>query len=172
MNENERSLKILLIEDSPQRLDLVRQALKQGGISCRLHTVGTGTDALNYLKKEAPFTNAPDPDLVLFDYSQPQSRYLKLIDKIKTSEDFAGLPFAVLTRPESEEILEEKYAPSGKCVMFSPIELDAFLRIMHSVRRDRFMNAVALIGDLGLVLVRASDAFEQQQDTYQMTSYV
>ena len=172
MHDNERSLKILLIEDSPRRLDLIRQALKRGGISCRLHTVGTGADALNYLKKEAPFNNAPEPDLVLFDFSQPQSRYLKLIDRIKTTEEFSGLPFAVLTRPESEEALEEKYAPSGKCVMFSPIELDAFLRIMQTVRRDRFMNAVALIGDLGLVLVRASDEFEIEPDTYQMTSYV
>jgi hypothetical protein len=37
--------------------------------------------------------------------------------------------------------------------MFSPIDLDSFLKAMNSIRLDRFLNAVKLIGSLGFVLV-------------------
>lgn len=172
MGSEQRNLNILLVEDSTHRMGLVREELENSGTRCRLHTVGTGTETLKYLQREAPYANAPKPDLILLDFSQPRSRYLKLIDKIKTSEEFASIPFVVLTRPESEEILEDKYPPDGNCVMFSPIEFGAFLRTMNATSRDRFMNAIVLVGGLGLVLVRTADAFAEELADVRTAIYV
>lgn len=172
MDTEERNLNILLVEDNAYRMGLIKQELEISGTRCRLHTVGTGTETLKYLQREAPYSNVPQPDLILLDFSQPRSRYLKLIEKIKASETFNTIPFVILTRPESEQVLEDKYPADGNCVMFSPIELAAFLRTMNATGRNRFMNAIVLVGALGLVLVRTSRAFEEDQANAPVASYV
>lgn len=163
MDQGKQRLNILLIEDSPRRLNLVRTELERANTRCRLHTVGAGKDALKYLQRADPFGDAPKPDLVLFDFSQPEKRYMKLVEELKSSDEASKMPFALLTRPESEELLEQKYEPTADCVMFSPIALNDFLKTMNSLRIDRFMNAVALIADLGFVLVRAPADFIEQE---------
>jgi len=172
MGSTEHNLNILLIEDSTHRMNLIKEELAASGTRCRLHTVGAGPDTLRYLKQEAPYENVPRPDLVLLDFSLPQKRYLGLIEKVKSIEAFSSIPFVVLTRPESESILEEKYAPKGNCVMFSPIEFGSFLRTMNANNRDRFMNAIVLIADMGLVLVRTSEAFEEELQEIHAASYM
>lgn len=159
MIDPERRLNILLIEDSPRRLKLVRVALENAGTRCRLHTVGANADALKYLRREAHFADAPRPDLVLLDFSQPDARYLKLVKEFRKAEEFGQMPFALLTRPETEEMLEEQFESTGTCAVFSPIDLDEFLQTMNSRRTERFVNAVSLMANLGILLVRTPDAF-------------
>ncbi|MGI9203981.1 MAG: hypothetical protein ACR2Q3_08220 [Woeseiaceae bacterium] len=159
MDDSNRRLNILLIEDSPRRLKLVRVALENASTRCRLHTVGANADALKYLRREAHFADAPRPDLVLLDFSQPDGRYLELIKEFRKAEEFGQMPFALLTRPETEEILEEQFESTGTCAVFSPIELGEFLQTMNSRRADRFVNAVSLMANLGILLVRAPGVF-------------
>ena len=159
MNEPSHRLNILLIEDSPRRLKLVRGALEISNTRCRLHTVGANADALKYLRREAHFADAPKPDLVLLDFSQPDARYLKLVKQFRKAAEFDEMPFALLTRPESEEMLEQTFESTGTCAVFSPIDLSEFLKTMNSRRADRFVNAVSLMANLGILLVRAPTAF-------------
>ena len=171
MGDEKPRLNILLIESSAHRLGLIRDELKQAETRCRLHTVGTGGDSMKYLKREAPFNDAPQPDLIIVDLSQPLRRLLTFIDKLKSSKEFAELPLVVMTRPETEAILEEKYRASDGCVMFSPIELGSFLTTMNSMPLDRFLNAVRLIADLGFVLVRTPEDFEEEVTPKQVPHY-
>lgn len=159
VSNSDHRLNILLIEDSPRRLKLVRVALENANTRCRLHTVGANADALKYLRHEAHFAKAPNPDLVLLDFSQPDARYLKLVKQFRKSEEFGAIPFALLTRPETEEMLEQTFESTGTCAVFSPIDLGEFLTTMNSRRTDRFVNAVSLMANLGILLVRAPDAF-------------
>ena len=159
MIDPERRLNILLIEDSPRRLKLVRLALENASTRCRLHTVGANADALKYLRREAHFADAPRPDLVLLDFSQPDARYLKLVTEFRKAQEFGQLPFALLTRPETEEMLEDAFESTGACAVFSPIDLGEFLKTMNSRRVDRFVNAVSLMANLGILLVRAPNQF-------------
>jgi len=163
MTEQRRWLNILLIHDGPCRLDLVRSALEDACTRVRLHTVGAGRDAAKYLRQDAAYGNTPKPDLALFDFSQPEKRYLKLIEELKSTEEAAKIPLVLLTRPESEELLEKKYEPKDDCVMFSPIALADFLKTMNSHCIDRFMKAVTLIADLGFVRVRAPAEFANRE---------
>ncbi len=159
MIDPEPRLNILLIEDSPRRLKLVRLALENARTRCRLHTVGANADALKYLRREAHFADAPRPDLVLLDFSQPDARYLKLVTEFRNAKEFGQVPFALLTRPETEEMLEAQFESTGTCAVFSPIDLDEFLHTMNSRRTERFVSAVSLMANLGILLVRTPEAF-------------
>lgn len=159
MSNRDRRLNILLLEDSARRLKLVRIALEQSKTRCRLHSVSPGMNALQYLRQETPYQEAPTPDLVLFDFSDANPQYLTFVTELRGSEEFRNLPFAVLTRPESEVLLEETLELNGENIVFSPIELSDFLRTMNARRADRFVSAVSLVASFGFVLIRAPEEF-------------
>ncbi len=169
--DKQRRLNILLIESSAHRLGLIRDELKQAETRCRLHTVGIGADSMKYLKRETPFDDAPRPDLVIADLSQPSKRLMTFVEKLKSAKEFANLPLVVMTRPETEALLEEKYPADDGCVMFSPIELGSFLTTMNSMPVERFLNAVRLIADLGFVLVRTPDHFDEESTADNISSF-
>lgn len=155
MGSSDNRINILLVGDDPKNVGIIREALEASGTRCRLHTVGTGSSMVKYLHREEPYVDAPKPHLILFDFSTADERYMKTLDKIKSDEELGDLPVAVLTVPDSEQMLEQRHGGGDEeCVMFSPIGLVEFFRSMKSFRIDRFVNSVKLIAKLGFVLVR------------------
>ena len=165
MASQHQRVSLLLVEDNPDRAMLVRKELVASKIKCLLHTVGPDRNALNYLQHRSPFEAAPTPDLVLFDFVDPEPRFLKIIDQIKADESLRDIPVVILTSHDSEQILDDAYRDSDDCIMFSPIELDDFFRSMQSFNTERFLRAVKVIENLGFVLVRVPSTFMQQRDT-------
>ncbi len=161
MTEVKSRLNILLIEDCPRRLRLAREALEKAKTFCRLQTVGTGGDSTRYLLQQDPYGTAPTPDLVLFDFTGADPRELKLLESLRSLDLFKSVPLVLLTLPDAEALLEEKYESRPDRIMFSPIELSGFLSTMNSLTKERFMNAVSLISSLGFVLVRAPAEFAE-----------
>lgn len=162
MKGHNHIVNILLIEDSPYRQKLILKALKRAKLRCRLHSVGVGKDATRYLKRSEPFREAPRPDLVLFDLSQPGKGYLKSLDELISGTQLAEIPFALLTSSETEQLLEDQFQPTGS-VMFSPINLDKFLKSMNSLPAERFLKAVTLIAKIGFVLIRVPKRFTSSE---------
>ena len=60
-----RPIRILQAEDSLGDAELTRVALAQGRVASQLSHVRDGIEALKYLRNEAPYEDAPRPDLVL-----------------------------------------------------------------------------------------------------------
>lgn len=164
MASQHQRLNLLLVQDNPNRATMVRNELVASKIKCLLHTVGSGRNALNYLQHRRPFEAAPTPDLVLFDFVDPEPRVLKIMDQIKADESLHDIPVVLLTSHDSEQMLDNAYHDSDDCIMFSPIELDDFFRSMQSFDTERFLRAVKVIENLGFVLVRVPAMFMQQQD--------
>lgn len=163
MKEDDPRLNILLIEDISSKTKLVREALERSQNRCKLHAVGAGPSTLEYLRQDGPYAAAPTPDLVLFDMSDAEKRHLKILDRVHADTSNRGIPLVLLTRPDSEDLVEETYNGQGDCVMFSPIDLDCFLQTMRTRTPDRFLGAVALIQKLGFVLVRVPSEFTEIQ---------
>ena len=159
MTRPNKDLNILLLEDESRRATLVRELLKESHVACRLHTMGVGHNALKYLQHIEPFDDAPTPDLILFDVADPDKQSLKILDTINTKDSSRNIPCVLITSPDSEHMLQSVYG--GNRLIFSPIELHAFLEKMQSIEIDRFLQAVKLIDNHGFVLVRLPTAFIQ-----------
>ena len=154
--ENGERVSILLVEDCYDNVGAIRQSLESSNTRCRLQTVGVGSSTLNYLRREVPYADAPVPDLILFDFSDVRKESFELLEKIRADKSIASIPVALLVDAKSEIALNKLCANRGNGrdqTMFSPIDLDSFLKAMNSIRLDRFLNAVKLIGSLGFVLV-------------------
>ena len=53
-----------LVEDNAGDVRLTREAFADARVPNRLHVVHDGIAALQFLRKEKPYAEAPDPDLV------------------------------------------------------------------------------------------------------------
>jgi chemotaxis family two-component system response regulator Rcp1 len=63
---------VLLVEDSHGDVALIQEAIKETPFAVQLHVVEDGAQALRFLRKEAPYADAPTPNLILLDLNLPR----------------------------------------------------------------------------------------------------
>ena len=105
-----RQMEILLVEDSLTDAALTIGALKQGKIKHRLTLVRDGKVALEFLRQEGRFAQAPRPDLVLLDLLLPKLNGVDVLAEIREDYDLASIPVVVLT--SSDDIDDQERCES------------------------------------------------------------
>ena len=65
INPSSKPIDILLVEDEPGDVRLTIEAMRQAKVRNTLHVAEDGIEALDFLYRRAPFTQAPRPDLIL-----------------------------------------------------------------------------------------------------------
>ena len=72
MNENLNVIEVLLVEDDPGDVVLIREAFEHNKVYNALHVVSDGVQALEFLRREGDYADAPRPDLMLLDLNLPR----------------------------------------------------------------------------------------------------
>ena len=91
---------ILLVEDSPDDVQLTTHALQQAKITNRVHVVRDGAEALNFLFCSGPYARRrPDhrPQVVLLDLELPKVGGLEVLRRMKADPRTRMIPVVVLT---------------------------------------------------------------------------
>src|ERR1700743_707632 len=99
MADNERTwtAEILLVEDNPGDVELLREAFRDIDAPHHLNVVDTGQGALAYLRHEEASRPAPRPDLVLLDLSLPDIHGLEVLAQIKKDPALRRIPAVVFS---------------------------------------------------------------------------
>jgi|SRR5208283_2307553 len=120
---------ILLLEDIPLDVDLIRLAFKTAGLDCVLTVMSDGGEALAFVNEEDAFADAPIPDLAILDLNVPKNDGLEILEAIRSSNKFAGLPVAVLSSssPPHDRANVERF--QIRRFVTKPSNLDDFLNI-------------------------------------------
>lgn len=91
---------ILLVEDNMEDVFLMQRAFGKAEVSFPLMAVASKQQALNYLQGQGDYQNGDlflKPALVLLDLNLPDGNGFEILEWIRKSEHFAGLPVIVLT---------------------------------------------------------------------------
>lgn len=128
-----RPIEILLVEDNPGDVRLVREGLGQGEAKPQVHVVGDGVLALAFLRREGAHAQAPRPDLVLLDWNLPRKNGAEVLAAIKSDPDLMGIPVVVLTTSDEETDVRRAYAYHANCYVTKPVELDQFLKVIRAI---------------------------------------
>ena len=75
---------LLLIEDNPADVVLLKEALKESPIPIQLSTVCDGTEALAFLHHTGRYHAAPRPDLIVLDLNLPQLPGRAVLAQVKS----------------------------------------------------------------------------------------
>ena len=123
---------VLLVEDNPGDVRLMREALAAIGMSKSLSVVEDGEQALSFLKQRGVYSEAPRPDLIFLDLNLPRKDGREVLAEIKESSDLRRIPVIVLTTSESEIDVKRAYELHANCYVKKPTDLDEYLSVVKA----------------------------------------
>jgi CheY-like chemotaxis protein len=142
-----KPIEILLVEDNPGDVRLTQEALKEGKVLNKLHTVEDGIEALAFLNQEGSYADAPRPELILLDLNLPKKDGRDVLAEIKTNRDLRRIPVVVLTTSASEEDILKSYNLNANCYITKPVDLDQFISVVKSIN-EFWLSIVKLPGEV------------------------
>jgi len=143
LGEIVRPIVILLVEDNPGDVRLIREAMRERRIHIDLHDVENGVEALAFLRREDGYAEAPRPDLILLDLNLPKIDGRGVLTEVKADEDLRRIPVVVLTASQAEEDILRVYDLRANCYVTKPLDLDRFMDAVQTIQ-DFWMNVVRL----------------------------
>lgn len=135
MTPSQGSIEILLVEDNPADVRLVREALRHSDSPYALNVAPDGVEALAYLRGEGTYADRVPPDLVLLDLNLPRKDGRQVLAELKADERLARIPVVVLSTSQADEDVAKAYALHANCYVSKPVDLDEFIARMHSVEQ-------------------------------------
>jgi len=134
---------ILLVEDNPGDVALVKRAFEDRSLPGTLHTVQTGDEALDWLYRRDEFSTAPRPDMLLLDLNLPATSGHDVLATVKSDPDLQHVPVVVLTSSQSEEDLLTAYDDAANACLVKPVDPEAFADRIAALA-EFWADAVAL----------------------------
>lgn len=96
------SIQILMVEDDPGDVFLIREALKSSMLRFTVHHADNGEKALDFLHRRKPFESSVRPDLILLDLNLPRVNGIEVLRDVKSVPELSDIPVIVLTTSKSE----------------------------------------------------------------------
>jgi chemotaxis family two-component system response regulator Rcp1 len=134
---------VLLIEDSPGDVRLLREAFSDVNGAIPLHVATDGVEAMEFLSKEGAHESSPRPDLILLDLNLPRMDGREVLARIKGDDTLKTIPTIILTTSEAEADIQKSYELNANCYIIKPVQFDEFESLIASVN-DFWLNKARL----------------------------
>jgi CheY-like chemotaxis protein len=136
-------IQVLLVEDDPGDVLMTREAFEDNKVANALHVVGDGAEALEFLRKEGRYADAPTPDLVLLDLNLPRVDGREVLAAVKADGELRQIPVVVLTTSEADEDVLRSYALHANAYVTKPVDFERFIEVVRKID-DFFVGVVRL----------------------------
>jgi CheY-like chemotaxis protein len=131
---------ILLVEDDEGDVLMTREAFEHHKIQNRLHVVNDGEKALQFLRRQGPYGDAPRPGLILLDLNLPRKDGLEVLAELKADPELCVIPVVVLTTSEAEEDILRSYSLHANAYVSKPVDFSRFVEVIRQI--DEFFVTV------------------------------
>ncbi len=115
--ETSRSTHVLLIEDNPGDVTLIREVFKSSKRPIEISRAQDGVEALDFLKTEKP-------DLILLDLNMPRKSGFEVLREIKRDPRLLEIPVVVLTNSKLDTDVSRAYESLANFYIVKPSDLD------------------------------------------------
>jgi CheY-like chemotaxis protein len=131
---------ILLVEDDEGDVLMTREAFEYHKIRNRLHVVNDGEKALQFLRRQGPYGDAPRPGLILLDLNLPRKDGREVLADLKADPELCVIPVVVLTTSEAEEDILRSYSLHANAYVSKPVDFSRFVEVIRQI--DEFFVTV------------------------------
>ena len=134
MNNASSPCHIVLAEDNPADVGLVRYALREHDVACDLRVIGDGEEVFSFITGLDLDSKRRCPDLLLLDLHLPKRDGKEILRHLRRSERCGQTPVVVLTSSDAD--MDRESAEKNAAVHFfrKPSSLEQFLRLGHIIK--------------------------------------
>lgn len=133
LNQRLHPAEILLVEDSFADVRLFTEALKKCAIPHHVTVLEDGHKALAFLRHEAPYVNAPFPDLLVLDLNLPGLNGREVATAIRADPTLQQLPIIMLTSSSAPQDITTLYRIPVNCFITKPFDIERFFTAVRSM---------------------------------------
>ena len=129
---------MLLVEDNPSHAMLITRSLRDQGLSCEVHHVSDGEEALDYLFHRGAYggkARPPCPCLILLDLRMPKVDGLTVLEEIKADPHLRSIPVVVLTSSDAESDIAMAYERRANSYLVKPGDYRKLLELSRSLHQ-------------------------------------
>ena len=137
MKEN-ASAEILIVEDTPEDLELALRALKKSRVANHVQVARDGEEALDFLFCRGPFSTRrieDTPKVILLDLKLPKVDGLEVLEAMKSDPRTQAIPVVALTSSREQRDLAKSYHLGVNSYIVKPVKFEEFVAAMKQVGR-------------------------------------
>ncbi|MEA3208732.1 MAG: hypothetical protein QOE70_1789 [Chthoniobacter sp.] len=129
-------VEILLVEDSPQDLELTLRALAKAHLSNRIEVARDGAEALEFIFCEGPHADRKienGPRVILLDLKLPKVDGLEVLKRVKGDARTRMIPVVVLTSSKEQRDVVESYQLGVNSYIVKPVNFEGFAHAVQEL---------------------------------------
>jgi two-component system, response regulator len=122
-------VEILLIEDSPEDVELTIRALRSNKIANKIQVAEDGAEGLDFLLCRGPYKDRSfscPPRLVLLDLKLPKVSGLEVLQAIRADERTKAIPVVILTSSKEQKDVIMGYNLGVNAFVQKPVDFKQF----------------------------------------------
>jgi CheY-like chemotaxis protein len=145
LEEKQRPMRMLIVEDNKGDIMLIKRAFSQSNIPHEITIARTGEEALNVLNNSSINHQV---DMIILDLNLPGMSGHEVLQILKNNENYKHIPVFVLSSSRAIEDVVTSYEEHANCYLVKPHSLDMLRDIIHRIGQFWFSLAVLPNGEL------------------------
>jgi CheY-like chemotaxis protein len=127
--------RILLVEDSPNDVELTLSALAENHLANEVVVARDGEEALDFLYRRGIFKlrTEGNPAVVLLDLKLPKVDGLEVLKTLKSDETLRTVPVVMLTSSREEQDLLRSYNLGVNAYVVKPVDFQEFVSALREI---------------------------------------
>lgn len=121
-------IKILLIEDDPDDVELLEDSLKDHNVNYEMSVINDGGLVSDHLQKTTAI-----PDIIVLDLNLPRVHGREILKEIKVTSGYKNVPLLILTTSSAKEDIEYSYKYGANKFLKKPTTVDAFKSTIDTI---------------------------------------
>lgn len=136
-----RPVLIMLVEDNPADVRLVKESFGSTGVPHFIAHYATGEEALERLRGGHETRPARLPDMIILDFSMPRMDGKRFLSEVKSDEELKGIPVIVMSASQAPQDIRDAYRLQANCYVTKPGTLRDFREMVAQVEGFWFKAA-------------------------------
>jgi two-component system, chemotaxis family, response regulator Rcp1 len=124
----DKPVEILLIEDSPSEMDLIKNGFEEARIANHITVITDGQEAVDFINM-----GVVNPDMILLDINQRKGDGFEILRKIRASERGKNTPIVILTPSGTKADVIKSYEGYANSFVNKPDNSKKYTRVVKSI---------------------------------------
>ncbi|MEM7553107.1 MAG: response regulator [Cyanobacteria bacterium P01_A01_bin.84] len=133
INPHTKPVVILLGEDNPGDVYLIRSSLADSKLYHSFYHVQDGEEVMAYLYQEKNYQNVSIPDLILLDLNLPKKNGFEVLAEVKADPKLKIIPIVILTSSNREKDIIKSYQLYANSYIVKPSDYFSFFQAIKKL---------------------------------------